>query len=226
MHWLDYLIIGTYIAQAYQIFFYAVPSAGSTCEMFFNLKKKSNVAHPHPAAGVRQARSRMFISAAVTLAALAVTMIPMLSLLFPELNPYFLPLTQTPLSALSIISASLLISGNSLTFIAVATLRAHVRFDEFGETVRLHTAGIYGYIRNPITLGLAAIFAGFVLARPSVALLLGMMIFLLNAEYRIRMEEVYLQTAFSDEYPRYRNNVGKYFPKIQTFTRPGIFKNS
>lgn len=215
MQWLDYLIIGTYIAQAYQIFFYAVPSAGSTREMFFNLKKKSIDAHPHPAAGVHQAGSRMFISAAVTLAVLALSMIPLLSLLFPELNPYFLPLTQTSLPALSIISAALLIAGNGLTFIAVATLRAHVHFDEFGETVRLHTAGIYGYIRNPITLGLATIFAGFVLARPSIALLLGMMIFLLNAEYRIKMEEVYLQTAFSDKYPQYRKRVGKYLPKIR-----------
>ena len=216
MHWLDYLIIATYIAQACQIFFYAVPSAGSTCEMFFNLKKKSIVTHPHPAAGVRQAGSRMFISAAVTLTVMAVSMIPLLSLLFPELNPYFLPLSQTSLPVLSIISAALLIAGNSLTFIAVATLRAHVRFDEFGETVRLHTSGIYGYMRNPITLGLATISAGFVLARPSVALLLGMTIFLLNAEYRIKMEEVYLQTAFRDKYPQYRNNVGKYFPKFKT----------
>jgi len=215
MHWLDYLIIATYIAQACQIIFYAVPSAGSTFEMFFNLKKKSNDKHPHPAADIRQSRSRMFISAAVTLAVLAVSMIPLLSLLFPELNPYFLPLTQTSLPALSIISAGLLIAGNSLTFIAVATLRAHVRFDEFGETVRLYTAGIYGFIRNPITMGLAAIFAGFVLARPSVALLLGMIIFLLNTEYRIKMEEVYLQTAFSNKYLQYRNNVGKYFPKIR-----------
>ena len=91
-----------------------------------------------------------------------------------------------------------------------------MRFDEFGETVRLHTSGIYGYMRNPITLGLATISAGFVLARPSVALLLGMTIFLLNAEYRIKMEEVYLQTAFRDKYPQYRNNVGKYFPKFKT----------
>jgi len=215
MHWLDYLIIGTYILQAYQIFFYAVPSAGSTCEMFLNLRKKSNGEHAHPAAGLRQPGSRMFISAAVTMTVLVALTIPLLSLLFPEFNPYFFPLTQTSSRALSLISAGLLIAGNSLTFIAAATLRAHVRFDEFGETVRLHTSGIYGYIRNPITLGLAAIFAGLVLARPSVAMLLGMMVFLLNAEYRIKMEEVYLQSAFSEKYVQYRNNIGKYFPKIR-----------
>lgn len=215
MHWLDYLIIGTYIAQAYQIFFYAVPSAGSTCEMFVNLKKQSIVAHPHPAASFSQSKSRIFLSAALTLAVLVASMLPMLSLLFPELNPYLLPLAQSHLPALSIISSALLISGNSLTFIAVATLRAHARFDEFGETTRLHTDGIYAFIRNPITLGLAVIFAGFVLARPSIALLLGMMIFLLNARYRIKLEENYLQNAFSDEYLHYRNTVGKYFPKIR-----------
>ena len=224
MHWLDYFIIATYVAQIYQICFYAVPSAGSTCEMLFNLKKKSRAAKRHPAADVIQSKPRIFITAAVTLAVLAASMVPILTLLFPELNPYLLPLTKTPSLGLSIISACLLISGNSLTYIAVATLKAHVRFHEFGETAELHTAGIYRHIRNPITLGLAAIFTGFVLARPSVVMLLGWVIFLLNAAYRIKMEEVYLERTFSDDYLQYKKAVGKYFPKIQARIKSQIFK--
>ena len=216
MHWLDYFIIGTYIAQAFQIFFYAVPSAGSTCEMLFNLKKKSGAAKRHPAAGVIQSKPRMVITVAATLAVLVVSMVPILTLLFPELNAYLWPLTKMPSLGLSIISACLLISGNSLTYIAVATLKAHVRFHEFGETAQLHTAGIYRHIRNPITLGLAAIFTGLLLARPSVVMLLGWVIFLLNAAYRIKMEEVYLERSFSDDYLQYKKEVGRYFPKIRS----------
>jgi protein-S-isoprenylcysteine O-methyltransferase Ste14 len=226
MHWLDYIIIGTYISQAFQIFFYSVPSAGSTCEILFNLKKKSMVANRHPGARIIQSKPKIVVTAAVTLAVLVASMIPILTLLFPELNPYLLPLIKSPSPSLSIISACLLISGNSLTYIAVATLKAHVRFHEFGETARLHTAGIYGYIRNPITLGLAAIFAGFVLARLSVAMLLGLIIFLLNAGYRIKMEEVYLEKTFSHDYLQYKNNVGKYFPKIHRGVKSLISKNS
>ena len=195
MPWLDYFIIATYIAQIFQICFYAVPSAGSTCEMLFNLKKKS---------------------VAATLAVLVVSMVPLLTLLFPKLNAYLLPLIKMPSLGLSIISACLLISGNSLTYIAVATLKTHVRFHEFGETAQLHTAGIYRYVRNPITLGLAAIFTGLLLARPSVVMLLGWVIFLLNAAYRIKMEEVYLERSFSDDYLQYKQEVGRYFPKIRS----------
>ncbi len=224
--WLDYFIIGTYVAQIIQIFFYSVPSAGSTCEMLFNLKKKSRVANRHPGTLVIQSKPKIVITAAVTLAVLVASMIPILTLLFPKLNPYLLPLIKTPSSGLSIISACLLISGNSLTYIAVATLKAHVRFHEFGETAQLHTAGIYRHIRNPITLGLAAIFTGFVLARLSVVMLIGFCIFLLNSNYRIKMEEVYLERTFSDDYVQYKNTVGKYFPKIQAGIKSQIFKNS
>ena len=216
MPWLDYFIIATYIAQIFQICFYAVPSAGSTCEMLFNLKKKSGAAKRHPAAGVIQSKPRMVITVAATLAVLVVSMVPLLTLLFPKLNAYLLPLIKMPSLGLSIISACLLISGNSLTYIAVATLKTHVRFHEFGETAQLHTAGIYRYVRNPITLGLAAIFTGLLLARPSVVMLLGWVIFLLNAAYRIKMEEVYLERSFSDDYLQYKQEVGRYFPKIRS----------
>ena len=226
MHWLDYFIIGTYIAQTFQIFFYSLPSAGSTCEMLFNLRKKTGLASHHPGVRIIQSKTKMVITVAATLAVLAVSMVPILTLLFPKLNPYLLPLVKTPSLGLSLISAGLLVSGNSLTYIAVATLKAHVRFHDFGEAARLHTAGIYRYVRNPITLGLAAIFTGFVLARPSVVMLLGLAIFLLNAGYRIKMEEVYLERTFRDDFRHYKREVGKYFPKIQSGFKPQIFKKS
>lgn len=215
MPWLDYLIIGTYIAQTFQIFFYSVPSAGSTCEMLFNSRKRSMVDYRHPSGRIMQSGAGMVITAAATLAVLTAAMIPILTLLVPEITPYLLPLIKTDRAGLSLASACLLILGNCLTYVAVATLKAHVTFRAFGETTRLHTAGIYRYMRNPITVGLAAIFTGFVLARPSVAMLLGLIIFLLNAGYRIKMEEIYLEKAFSDDYRRYKETVGKYLPKIR-----------
>ena len=70
-----------------------------------------------------------------------------------------------------------LVLGNVLTYAAVATLRSHVSFHAFGETTRLYTSGIYGWVRNPITVGLALIYAGFFLALPSAAMLLGLIFF-------------------------------------------------
>ncbi len=226
LYWLDYFIIASYVTQLIQIFFYSIPSAGSTYEMLFNSKRKPAFSNRHPAAAVIQSKLKIIVTVAATLAVLIASMIPILTLLFPEFNPYLLPLIKTPWSGLSIIGAGLLILGNALTYIAVATLKAHVRFYEFGEAARLYTAGIYRYIRNPITLGLAAIFAGFVLARLSVVMLIGFCIFLLNSNFRIKMEEVYLERTFSDDYLQYKKEVGKYFPKIQAGIKSQIFKNS
>lgn len=215
MHWLDYFIIATYIAQIYQVCFFAVPSAGSTAEMLSNRKRKSMSAERHPGATVVHATPQMVVAIGATLAVLTAAMIPLLTVVFPVVNRYLLPFAKIPPpTGLSIISAGLLLLGNSLTFIAVATLRANVSFHEFGETKRLYTDGIYRTVRNPITLGLGIIFCGFVLARPSVVMLIGLIIFALNSHYRIHMEEVYLETTFGNDYLQYKEATGKYFPKM------------
>lgn len=214
MHWLDYFIIATYIAQIYQIFFFAVPSAGSTAEMLFKVKRASSSAEGHPAAIIVNSTPKMIGAATATLAVLIGSFVPLLTIVFPAMNRYLLPVIQIPPpAALSIVSAGLLLVGNILTYIAVATLRAQVSFHDFGETTRLYTAGIYRAVRNPITLGLAIIFGGFVLARPSVVMLIGLFIFGFNSHYRIKMEEVYLEKRFGLEYLHYKAAVGKYFPK-------------
>lgn len=215
MHWLDYIIIATYIAQIYQICFFAVPSAGSTVEMLANRKRKSVPVKRHAGAIVVHANLRLVGTIGATLAVVTASMIPLLTVLFPVVNRYLLAfIKMPPPTGLSLISASLLLLGNALTFLAVATLRANVSFHEFGETTCLYTAGIYRTIRNPITVGLGIIFGGFVLARPSVVMLIGWLIFALNSHYRIRLEEVYLESAFGNDYLHYKAGVGKYVPKV------------
>lgn len=214
MHWLDYIIIATYIAQIYQICFFAVPSAGSTVEMLANRNRKSVPPKRHAGAMVVHANLRLVGIIGATLAVVTASLIPLLTVLFPAVNRYLLAfIKMPPPTGLSLISASLLLLGNALTFLAVATLRANVSFHEFGETTCLYTAGIYRTIRNPITVGLGIIFGGFVLARPSVVMLIGWIIFALNSHYRIRLEEGYLESAFGRNYLHYKHSVGKYFPK-------------
>jgi protein-S-isoprenylcysteine O-methyltransferase Ste14 len=182
--------------------------------MLINGKRGAASAEGHPGATVGRSLPKMIATAGTTLTVLALSMVPLLTVLFPGTYPFLLPFMDMPPSTgLAATSAGLQVMGNTLTYIAVATLRAHVSFHEFGETRRLYTAGIYGMIRNPITLGLATIFAGFVLARPSAVLVIGWALFLLNSHYRIRMEEVYLEKAFGNDYLQYKNSVGKYFPK-------------
>lgn len=214
MRWSDPFILATYAAQLIQVCFFPVPSAGSTLEMLFKVRKDHHLSVHHPAKGISRSVPKMMAMAAATLAATLATLIPLTTILFPPAVAYLLPFTNDVPAFLMILSILLIIGGNVLTFVAVKTLRSHVTFHQFGETTKLHTAGIYGYIRNPITVGLAAIFLGFFVAIPSAVMLIGLVVFGLNSAYRVTMEEVYLERAFGEEYARYKKRVGKYFPKF------------
>jgi len=214
MNGLTFFILATYAAQIIQVCFFAVPSAGSTLEILFKAKKDPPGAARHPSAAAIRSRLKMFVLIAATLAVAAAALFPLAAIVHPPVIRLLAPLTAKPAGLLKTVCIVLLAADNVLTYAAAGTLRAHVRFHAFGEAARLHTAGIYACIRNPITVGMALIYAGFLLALPSAVMLAGFILFLLNSEYRIRMEETYLQRAFGEQYAQYRLQVGKYFPKL------------
>jgi protein-S-isoprenylcysteine O-methyltransferase Ste14 len=210
----DVFILATYAFQIIMVCFFPVPSAASTVEMLFKLGKDSQLSLNHPAKLAIQSAPRMLVLVAATIAVIIAALIPLLTIIFPPTVAYLFPFVKARPNILTTLSILLLIGGNVLTVVAVRTLRSHVTFHEFGEADSLHTAGIYGIIRNPITVGLAAIFTGFFLALPSVVMLLGFIVFLLNTAYRVGMEETYLERTFGKEYVRYKRQVGKYFPNL------------
>lgn len=210
---LTFFILATYAAQIIQVCFFSVPSAGSTVEMLFKVKKNRVHSERHPAAAVIRSRFKMTVLALATFTVTITWLIPLLTIIYPPVIRLLFPLAAKPSALLKTICILFLVAGNVLTFAAVATLRSHVTFHAFGETTRLYTSGIYGWSRNPITVGLILIYAGFFLALPSAVMLIGFTLFLLNSAYRIRMEEVYLQRTFGEDYMLYKRQVGKYLPK-------------
>jgi len=209
---LTFFILATYAAQIIQVCFFSVPSAGSTVEMLFKVKKDPGRTDHHPAAA--RSRIKMALLILATLTVTTTSLIPLVTIIYPPIIKLLGPFMANPSGLMQTTCILFLVLGNVLTYAAVATLRSHVSFHAFGETTRLYTSGIYGWVRNPITVGLALIYAGFFLALPSAAMLLGLIFFLLNSAYRINMEEVYLQRAFGDEYVRYKRQVGKYLPRL------------
>lgn len=210
---LTFFILATYAAQIIQVCFFSVPSAGSTVEMLFKVKKNPAQSEGHPAVAVIRSRAKMAVLILATLAVTTTWLIPLITIIYPPVMKLLLPFMAEPSELMKAICILFLVAGNVLTYAAVVTLRSHVTFHAFGETTRLHTSGIYGRARNPITAGLILIYAGFFLALPSVAMLIGFTLFLLNSAYRIKMEEVYLQRTFGEDYLRYKRQVGKYLPK-------------
>ncbi|MEJ2169124.1 MAG: hypothetical protein P8X90_26720, partial [Desulfobacterales bacterium] len=152
MNGLTFFILATYAAQIIQICFFPVPSAGSTIEILFKVKKDPARAHRHPAAAAIRSRIKMTMLIAATLGVAAASLIPLVSIVYPPIIKLLAPSTAKPTGLMKIACIVLLVAGNVSTFAAAGTLRAHVRFHAFGETTRLHTAGIYGCVRNPITV--------------------------------------------------------------------------
>ncbi len=216
---LTFFILATYISQIIQMCFYSVPSAGSTVEMLVKVKNDVACASHHPAATAIQSRSKVVLLVTATVSVTATSLIPLITVCYPPFFQWLIPLMAQPTNLMKWIAIECLVTGNIMTYVAVATLKKHVRFHDFGETTRLYTSGLYRFLRNPITAGLALIYLGFVLALPSVVMLFGFILFMLNSSYRIRTEEVYLERAFGDKYRQYKQQVGKYFPKVSGLKR-------
>lgn len=211
---LTFFILATYVSQIIQVCFYSVPSAGSTVEMLYNVQNDPAGAVDHPAAAVIQSRFKVACLIAATLSVTATTLIPLITIIYPPFFQLLIPFIRQPSNLMKWIAIGCLVTGNIITYVAVATLKRNVNFHNYGETTRLYTAGLYGYLRNPITLGLALIYAGFFLALPTVGMLIGFILFISNSSYRINMEEIYLERAFGEAYRQYEQRVGKYFPKL------------
>ena len=182
--------------------------------MLFKVKKDQGLQIHHPAKSIVKSAPKLMITMLATLIVTITALIPLFAIIYPPVINYLLPFTKVPSNIVIVVSLLLQIIGNTMTFIAVRTLRSHVTFHPFGETTKLHISGIYGYLRNPITVGLTMILSGFFLALPCGVLLAGFIVFLVNSNFRIKMEEEYLQATFGEEYCRYQSRVGKYFPRI------------
>ena len=82
---LTFFILATYAAQIIQIYFFAVPSAGSTVEMLFKVKKDPARANCHPAAAAIRSRFKMTVLILATLTVTTTSLIPLFAIVYPPI---------------------------------------------------------------------------------------------------------------------------------------------
>jgi protein-S-isoprenylcysteine O-methyltransferase Ste14 len=213
IRWTDWILLATYAAQIIQLCCCSVPSAGSTFEMLTRVRKNRTAAGNHPSAAALQSPIIVTMLLAATTGVIVTWLMPAAALFFRPAADYLIPVLPLRQSGWAAFGSLLLIIGNIISYMGVAALRRHVTFNEFGETDRLHTAGIYSRIRHPITLGVGCIFAGFFFYLPTVGMLCGGCLFALNSIHRIRMEETYLRRTFGERYIRYQGQTRMFFPR-------------
>ena len=211
-----FVLLATYLIQAIQIFGIKVPSAGSTVEMLTRARVDRDVYRNHPAGQYLESKLKVAVMTTATAITTLVFMLPLIVELFPSVTGFLLLLSPRPRSSFRLAAVIFLVTGNLVSTAAACTLKNHVTFYEFGETRDLYTGGIYRFVRNPLSTGLAAVYAGFFCYLPSLVMAVGFCVVMLNSRMRIGMEEIYLERTFGDRYRRYRQLTGKYFPKFSS----------
>jgi protein-S-isoprenylcysteine O-methyltransferase Ste14 len=114
----------------------------------------------------------------------------------------------TPRLATDLLGVALVVVGRTIALATVATLRRH---DERpGDSVRLHVAGPFRWSRNPGLVGMYVFVAGLWLITPSATMLLGIVLYVLYMDFKVRMEEDFLANRFGNAYAEYRLRTGRY----------------
>ena len=88
----------------------------------------------------------------------------------------------------------------------------------WSPTQKLITGGIYGYVRNPIIMGVLTVLIGESISILSLNIFKWAIIFfIVNNFYFIFSEEPGLEKRFGDEYREYKRNVRRWMPRLKPF---------
>jgi protein-S-isoprenylcysteine O-methyltransferase Ste14 len=102
----------------------------------------------------------------------------------------------------------------------ITFLRARTAIIPHHPATRLVTSGPYRFGRNPMYLGLSAVYLGITLWLNTVwAILLFPAVIAGLIEFVIRREERYLNETFGEDYERYRRRVSRWFTLRATDSR-------
>jgi protein-S-isoprenylcysteine O-methyltransferase Ste14 len=108
-------------------------------------------------------------------------------------------------------------------YIMIHTISLFIRIGKgtlapWSPTKKLVTSGMYGYVRNPMILGVLVVLIGESVLLCSLKILLWAVIFfVINNIYFLIYEEPDLERRFGDEYRDYKKNVGRWIPKLKPF---------
>lgn len=114
--------------------------------------------------------------------------------------------------ASQLLGGAILVAGLALLVFAGGLFkRAGTDMIPFREVAALVTSGVYGFTRNPMYLGMAAILLGCAVTVGAATALLVPPLFMAVIEWRyIRPEEELLAGLFPQEYPAYRQRVRRW----------------
>ena len=135
-------------------------------------------------------------------------------LFYPQLIELTFPFSLLQNIVVETLGIALIVFGFILTLIAGFQLGLSARVWLPKQKTKLITTGVYGFCRNPIYVGVNLSFMGIFFLLPTLVLLIGFFSLLLINHFRILEEEKFLASVFGEEYKKYCQSVGRYWPKI------------
>jgi len=114
--------------------------------------------------------------------------------------------TDIEITFLTILGILLSITGRIISILASNRLR--------NQTEGIASDSLFKYSRNPISLGLHCTILGLMIIFGKWYLWLGLVFYLINIHFKIKIEESLLQERYGTIYEKYKNSTPRYFLKI------------
>ena len=178
-----------------ELVFFPLPSDFTT----YNIIQKQNLE-------LTKSNSAIAILILGTIISVATFLIPGLLILFPEGQTLF-HYINLDIAGIQILLVFFILFGSSLTLIGVLQISNLKRFTSESGLIQ---SGIFRFTRNPITLGLNVMVIGFFMALPALEMFGGCIIYIINAHFRVRMEEKQLQSMHGKKFQNYKTSVPRY----------------
>ncbi len=108
-------------------------------------------------------------------------------------------------------------------YILILTISTFIRIGKgtlapWSPTIKLIIKGMYGYVRNPMIMGVLCVLIGESLALLSLSISIWAIIFFfINNVWFVAYEEPNLEKKFGDEYILYKKNVRRWVPKLKPY---------
>jgi protein-S-isoprenylcysteine O-methyltransferase Ste14 len=199
-----------YASLAIELTVLHVPSIASTAKIW-SRPAAVEVAYSPAYRGVFSlSRTRKLLLFVLPLVAIyGVFLYPLVALFLPRdpLGDHVFATT----TATDSLAALLVVLGRGVSLGAVISIRRGGG-ERGSEPLSLRTHGLFRYSRNPGLVGMCSFATGLWVAAPSLTMLCGILIYVVHMDFRVRMEEDYLENKFGEPYRAYREQTRRYWP--------------